>query len=311
MLNFIVCGTRCCKNDTALNEKGYSMNGISYHLHLIGYWLRRFYRACRIPMKLDIHAVEHCNLNCLGCTHFSTLAEPEFCDLELLEKSLSRLSHFQKSFDTVQILGGEPLLNPQLSRMIEMVRAYFNKVRLTLITNGLLLLQPDKLPKDFWETCRKNKVVIKLTQYPINLDYDAIERICKQHGLAFEVFAKRTEAERGWHKFLLNEKGGNVWAFKYGLFKLMRCRSFNCFQLVGNRIYPCSHVAYVHHLNKAFGTRFERREGDYVEVDRLKCSFQIRKMMLFSTPFCFYCGSGYPNVPWSVSKRNPDEWIVQ
>lgn len=287
-------------------------NTTIYRLSMLRRWGRRFYTNCRIPIKLDIHAAEHCNLNCLGCTHFSTLAEPEFCDLRLLEHSMQKLSRFSKSFGILQILGGEPLLNPDLCEMMSIIRRYFNDQTLTLITNGLLLLSPEKLPVGFWEACRKYRVIIKLTRYPINFDYDAVEELCKREQVQLDVWVDRSEGGRGWHRFLLNEQGAGVRAFKYGgFFKLMQCRSANCLQLVGDRIYPCSHVAYVHHLNKAFGTNFQQKKGDYVSVDKLRSSLQLRKKMLFATPFCFYCGSGVPDTVWQVSKRDPSEWIVK
>lgn len=301
---------------TAIRKKGSRLRRlyetVRYRAYSLRRWGRRFYQLCRVPLKLDIHAAEHCNLNCLGCTHFSTLAKPEFCDLKQLEHSMQKLSRFRKSFGTLQILGGEPLLNPDLCEMMSIIRRYFKEQTLTLVTNGLLLLSPDKLPVGFWEACRKYRVVIKLTRYPINFNYDAVEALCEREQVPLDVWVDRSENGRGWHRFLLNEQGAGVRAFKYGgLFKLMQCRSVNCSQLVGDRIYPCSHVAYVHHLNRAFGTNFKQKKGDYISVDKLWCSFQIRKKMLFSTPFCHYCGAGVPDCQWRVSKRDPGEWIVE
>lgn len=75
-------------------------------------FVRRFAHYCRAPLKVDIHASEHCNLKCSGCTHFSPLAKPEFCDLEQLDKSLAKLSQFEKKIGAVQLLGGGAFAEP-------------------------------------------------------------------------------------------------------------------------------------------------------------------------------------------------------
>ena len=279
-----------------------------YYCFLTKEWVRLIVKYSFEPLKLDIHATEHCNLNCRGCTHFSPVAEREFCDLEQLDTNLKTLSRFQSSFGQLQILGGEPLLHPDIVKMTAIMRKYFPKQRITIITNGVLLAQPDKLPADFWQAIRENNIVIKLSQYPINVDYAAVEELCRQQNVSYEIFADRSENARGWNKFLLDENGGGIKALKYKVFKLLGCRLKNCFQLSGNRIYPCSEVAYVHHLNKAFGTNFIHRKGDYIEVDKIRNSFQIRKLMLFTTPFCSYC-CGYVKDKWGISKREKSEWI--
>lgn len=274
-------------------------------------WKNKFIYYFKVPIKIDIHATDHCNLNCLGCTHFSPLANSEFCDLETLEKSLKKLSLFKKDIGTIQILGGEPLLNKDLSKMINLIRYYFEDVTLNLITNGILLFKENDLPFNFWSSCKKNKVNLKVTKYPLSIDYNVIKNLCTKNNVNFEIFADRSEGERGWHRFLLKETGSDVWVFKSKLFKLLSCRSKNCFQLVGNRIFPCSHVAYVHHLNKFFKSNFKQRKNDYIEVDKLKSSLQLRKLMLFSIPFCNYCGAGYPETKWNKSKFQPDEWYIK
>jgi len=33
-------------------------------------------------ITVEMHIVNHCNLNCAGCNHFSPLAEPWFIEIE-------------------------------------------------------------------------------------------------------------------------------------------------------------------------------------------------------------------------------------
>lgn len=274
-------------------------------------FVRRFAHYCRAPLKLDIHASEHCNLKCSGCTHFSPLAKPEFCDLEQLDKSLAKLSQFEKKIGAVQLLGGEPLLNPDICRMMEIARKHFGRTQINLLTNGILLLS-SKLPADFWEVCRENKIVIRVTIYPATRPLlEKLDAICREHNVTFELFADRTEAARGWTHFPLYKNGKGYWFYEFKWFKLWKCGSLNCFQLVDDRIYACSHSAYARHLNTFFGTDFRHCDKDYLEVEKIRSVWQFRKLLLFATPFCQrYCGRGYQPARWKVSDCDPKEWIA-
>ncbi len=65
---------------------------------------------------------DHCNLNCKGCVHFSPLVrESVFPKLSDVERDFIRLREIIEYIDTIRILGGEPRLNPELSRYLEMV----------------------------------------------------------------------------------------------------------------------------------------------------------------------------------------------
>lgn len=272
-------------------------------------WYKRFVYCSKVPIKLDIHVAEHCNLNCAGCTHYSPIAEKEFCDEKILDRSLAKLSKFERSFGAIQLLGGEPLLNPRLPEIIELTRRHFKNTRINILTNGLLLLHPELTPPHFWRVCRDTGAVIKLTHYPIKIDWKQIRDVCTNHGVNFELF-KDKSGEKGWSYFYLYEEGSNYVSYKIPLLRMARCGSQNCLQLVDDKIFPCSHSAYVRHLNKTFNTKFEHKKGDFIYVDKIKHTYQFRKLMLLATPFCKYCGSGYVMCRWKISNRTADEWIA-
>lgn len=264
----------------------------------LSYWYK--------PLTLDIHAAEHCNLNCVGCNHYSPIANPEFCDLEQLERSLAKLSVIQNSFGVIRLMGGEPLLNPNIISMMYIVRNYLKNIRIELVTNGILLLSEKRLSNEFWAACRQNDVSVCITKYPVSLDYKKMKDICQKHHVQFRIFADRTEdGNNAFYSFCIDPDGG---AKK--IMKFVRCGCSICLQLVGNRIYSCPTTAYVSHLNKAFDCNFQQQKGDFVEVDKLKFSFQVRWLTCRPKPFCFYCGSGGELVDWKQSERKPEEWIV-
>ena len=63
--------------------------------------------------EFEIQIVDHCNLKCEGCNHFSNIASPWFMSLEEFTETIKLLSE-KLGYLTkrLMILGGEPFLHP-------------------------------------------------------------------------------------------------------------------------------------------------------------------------------------------------------
>ena len=262
------------------------------------------YRLLFKPYSLEIHLAEHCNLNCAGCNHYSPLAEPAFCNLEQLESSLRKLVTIRKSLRTIRLLGGEPLLNPDIVDIFRLVREYLKDSKIELVTNGVLLMPNRKkqISDTFWEACRNYDIIILLTIYPINLNYSEIEDTCKKHGVRVKIWGDR-RVHLAFHLFRLNPAGCG------SLNQYYHCSEIGCMQLAGDKIYPCAESAYVRHLNKAFGYEFKHRNGDYIEVHKIKNIFTLWLFRLRRKPFCSYCVFPRISMDWKQSERKVGEWI--
>lgn len=109
---------------------------------------------------IEINATRHCNLSCRGCSHSSPLEEYSVLQPEEINSSLRELSRFLK-VETVRIVGGEPLLHPNLSSLIFGVRESGIAERVCLVTNGILL---DKIAKDILSCLDE----IQISLYPLS-----------------------------------------------------------------------------------------------------------------------------------------------
>lgn len=89
--------------------------------------------------NLEIHTVDHCNLDCVGCSHESPFMVRRFEDPRLLGYALSKLWTCYQA-PLVKLLGGEPLLHPAINEVISVVKAITGS-RVRLVTNGTLLLR--------------------------------------------------------------------------------------------------------------------------------------------------------------------------
>ena len=253
---------------------------------------------------LDIHLADHCNLNCKSCNHYSPLAEPAFRNLERLEEDLRILGRFRKSFRTVRLLGGEPLLNPQIAEAVDMVCRHMSGCDIEIVTNGILLAAESAVKDDFWDTCVRCGVTLAITEYPIAADYDRIRSLCKSRGVAVRIFENRSHGS-SFNYYRLNPKGTESgWNY-------YKCVDNSCLQLCDGRIYTCAPSAYVGFLNKKTGSDFKIREKDWLDLKRIRSAFDIRLFLLRKKPFCSYCIFPRESFCWERSGKKASEWIKE
>jgi hypothetical protein len=116
--------------------------------------------------RIEINVVEHCNLSCRSCSHLSPLMPRRIVSPEQVAEDLARLGSAYHA-RWVRLVGGEPLLHPQLLDVIEAARQSRIADRISVVTNGVLLT---KMDDDFWRAVD----AIEVSLYPGKaLDADA------------------------------------------------------------------------------------------------------------------------------------------
>lgn len=74
------------------------------------------------------------------CSYCNVNEEHKFVDTAKFEKDLERLKHYFPRINSIKVLGGEPLLHPEIVKIMEIIRSYYPDSYLEIATNGLLLL---------------------------------------------------------------------------------------------------------------------------------------------------------------------------
>ena len=139
--------------------------------------------------KLDVQVCDHCNLRCAGCLHFAPLAEKGFLDLGAYAydfEQLAAIEGIEGYFGSIVLMCGEPLLHPDIVEVVRMTRAYLPNEHIDLCTNGLLLR---RMGDDFWRTLVECDVVLAVSPYPINLDYEELARLAESKGVEVQFAA--------------------------------------------------------------------------------------------------------------------------
>ena len=253
----------------------------------------------------EIHLVDHCNLNCQSCDNFSPLADEIYVNKLKFNRDLRRLSILAKDkIKNVRMLGGEPLLHPEVSDFLKISRNYFPEANVRLTTNGIKL---SKMPENFWRTCNETRAIIEITYYPININKEEIKRLAKEYAVVVVPFDKTDKIiKTSYRNPVKEEKSGNPDK------KYKKCyQRGRCVSLKDGKIYPCTCIPNICHFNKYFNKNLEVTEEDYIDIYKVKDIKEIEKFLDNAPPFCGYCDvmGRTSGKPWGTSKKDIKEWF--
>ena len=256
-------------------------------------------------MQCEISIVEHCNLNCAHCNHFSPLVDHEiFLDLEEYRKQAMRLGElFPDKMKMFSLIGGEPLLHPQINEFIKAARAAFpdpEKTELQIWTNGLCF---KSMPEEFWQTVRENKVIIELSEYNTpKIPYEEFHKILSEKGVDWAVPKEKTDPM--FHIYVnCEEEQDDMENF------CDRCYySDRCLVCKDGRLFTCPVAAALPHYDRAFGTHLANDEAYGMDIYTHSAEELLR---FVNTPIrqCMKCDLT-PKVyfDWEKSTKKQEEW---
>jgi len=275
-------------------------------------WILQFRRIYRANKRLkrknllhfEVHLVDHCNLNCKNCSHFSPLVKEKYLDVATFQRDCQRIFELSGgNVKRIRFMGGEPLLHSNLIDFLTIGRKYFPKANLEIWTNGILL---PKQTREFWEICGTKNIQINISQYPIKINRNQINDLAKQHNVKFVYPDNKTEFL--WTEMKLDKNGRqNIERnFKF-------CGMSNeCIHLCDGKLYTCPIIAYVKHLNNSFDENFKVSEHDYVDIYKAKSMDEILDFLCKPIPFCKYCNIEDAHITeWGISQKKRDEWIEE
>jgi MoaA/NifB/PqqE/SkfB family radical SAM enzyme len=271
------------------------------------YWRKYGRYRQRSGLYFEVHVVDHCNLNCCNCNHYSPLSKPWFIDIADFEKDIQRMARIAgNKVDTIRLLGGEPLLHNNLISLIETVRKYFpdKSTRLQILTNGVLLKKQEDA---FWKTCKTANTDIMITYYPINLDIAALEVLAKKWGVSLSYVDYNPQKNKTMFSLALDKTGEQDMRISF-----QKCPVANtCATLKDGKIYQCAIAAHINIFNEYFGQNFSLVDDDYIDIYKAKKINEIFEFLNNPVPFCRYCTHKYEETrtEWKITKKEISEWV--
>ena len=237
--------------------------------------------------SVEMHITDYCNLNCVGCVHFSPIFEKKNPDFNRRIKDLYKLKElFGDSILIISLLGGEPLLNSQVTNYMKVAREVFPDSEIELVTNGLLL---PNMKEVFFETSHDNNITLVVSEYfPTHKIISKIVDRFNYYKIDYQI---RTFDEKQWFNKPLSTKKNS----KYE--KL--CISNGCIAVCEGEIARCPTLLYISRLNDEFGTKFPI-EGIINLEDQYDERILIEKLKK-KVPLCDYCIKN--EIQWKRCKK--------
>lgn len=248
---------------------------------------------------LQFHVSDKCNLNCKSCQHFSNIAqEPNYPVYKKVEKDFLHLKKLFSDINRIAILGGEPLLNPELGKYCELVRKTFPYSKIDIITNGLLIRT---MSSDLIRAITNNNILINISYYPvIEHRKEEIIRFLKDKGIRY-VFGSKIEVFS--KKMRIEPDGQPKQNFK-------GCRDRCCTMLRDGRLYPCYLPATVSIFNSKFGTEIKAGNSSIDIYDPKQTGKQIVERLSQPFDICKHC-TQEKTFLWEQTKdAKIEDWII-
>jgi MoaA/NifB/PqqE/SkfB family radical SAM enzyme len=254
-------------------------------------------------LLFQVSLCDHCNLNCKGCAALSPLADEKYLDVISYEKDCERLSALSGGVvEYIDLLGGEPLLHPEIVKIIEITRKNF-KGPVNIITNGIKLRT---MSPEFWNACKKNDINIVISGYPIKIDHEEIKRIAAEYNVNVEIrgFVNKLTI---WNKFSYDLNGRQNAKRNFLL-----CFSSNfCLVLRDGKIATCGQVFTAGHFNSYFNKNIDISDENYIDIYKVSNLDEILEFVSRPIPLCKYCKikNIKRGIKWETSKKEITEWI--
>lgn len=244
---------------------------------------------------LEVHAADHCNLNCKGCMHFSSLVrENVLPNFKELIQDIKQLKKIINHIDIIRILGGEPLLNPELEQYIILLRKTYPFANVNIVTNGALI---EKMPSLLCDVIRKNKVHVHVSLYPpLKKRKDSIEQFLRDNEIIYQI-SECIETFTSTYQ---------LQPFVDKKYAKEHCEIF-CNNLRDGKISCCPNIIYTHYFNERFGTKLPTKDG-MIDIYEIKTARELHESLSKPRELCSYCDRTL-NFDWSITKEQQSEWL--
>ena len=252
----------------------------------------------------EVPITDNCNLNCKGCLFASNMTSGnQHISLESVKKDAKRMSELFWDVPWIRILGGEPLMHPDIIEILTYYREVFPDSEIDLCTNGLLI---PKMKEVFWDCVKEARISIHVSGYkPTYNMLEQIDFILKSHKIPY-VILKRDS----FLKYYMDKPDNDMdESFK-------KCIASSCHELYRGKLSSCSAVIAFEKFNQKFGTEYKITENeDWFDIHSPQADAkQICEALGKASYICKYCNtSRAENFEWDYSANDSklEDYLVK
>ncbi len=251
---------------------------------------------------LEYHISFHCNLNCKGCSHFSNLVnEPRFGDYDRFCQDLIRLRELFWGIGKIRLMGGEPVLNPELPKFVYAAREAFPDADIRVVSNALMIR---KEQTELFRAMRECAVYFDVSMYsPTAAVAPHIAEICKEEQVVFTVTPPVREFAAG-----MNLTGDSNPAASF-----RTCAARHCVYLCDGKISACAMPQLIGIYNEAYRTDITSGNRDVIDLYEpgLK-GIDLIEHLKQPMEICRYCDVSRRSFPWEPGPHpKAEDWLAK
>lgn len=248
-----------------------------------------------IPLlaSVEYEVSESCNLKCNRCNHYSNLQPAnKFADLTSFTNDLLELKKYVYDIDELKLLGGEPLLNPNLSQFLYKAKEIYPNSKLIIISNGILIMQ---MSAELIKAIKETGTTIDITLYPpMKKKIDDIINHLKSNHLPYSLYNYGDE----FFSFINKDGDSNVWS------AMRSCFASICHSFKNGRVYKCASSINIQYLNQKFNVAYP--DTSISLYDKLTAS-KLLKYLVEPCELCRYCGK-FEAHAWTAEVPKLEDW---
>lgn len=254
--------------------------------------IRRYFRRNNVGIKyllpghfwldsVDVVVTTKCNLRCPDCAHLMQYYDLSYdVDLDVVLSSMRKLNAAFDWCDLYNILGGEPLLYPELTAVLEEIPSE-KCGKAILYTNATIVPEDPAL----FDVLRRKRVVVYISNYlTVRETQEKLIEKLEQEKVFYRVMNSDTWIDYG----AVSDRGACA--------EELQCQFIRCFIrckiLLNGCLYYCPRSGHGYDLGL-----IDRKPGEYVDVlhsTTAQNRREIRRLMWRRRPIeaCKYCQRG-------------------
>ena len=227
----------------------------------------------------EVPITDKCNLNCKGCLFAcNAIKGSEHVSKEQIIKDAKRMAELFYDVPWIRILGGEPLMHPDIEEILSEYRNIYPDSEIDLCTNGLLIT---KMNESFFKCLIDNNITIHVSGYkPTYNQLDKIDEKLKEYKLVYTLLKRDAFA-----KYYTNQPTNDA---KHSF---ENCIASGCRELYRGRLIRCSAVIAFEKFNEQFNTSYITKENeDWFDIHKPDINaFELKEKIDACSNVCKYC----------------------
>lgn len=263
--------------------------------------MKRWEQIEPIFPRVQYPVVDHCNLNCRGCTSYANIAKPAFVSCEEFKQDMKAMKRKITKMELFVFYGGEPLLHPELDSLIRIFRDVYPVTPVEIISNGLLI---PKMSEKLVGTIRDSGGIrFVITQYPPTKKMiSKVVAFMIKNAIDYRIGEPLEE----FFRILTKEEQDAEVIYE-------KCKqTFYCKTIRKGKMYACPVIPYTFERLDFFDIALnedEKKESFFDLHDGLENVWDMLIRLRDPFALCKFCQVDKEMLPWKIGEAERSDWI--